>query len=95
MRRIRLLVGMRRGVKGLAMGMILEVFHIWGMVFVLIVVLKRLVKCLMAIGPRCLRCLMFDFSQKPQQNEYNFRTLVSLLRYEAFLHQRNIFKYEN
>ena len=27
-------------------------------------------------------------------DKYNFRTLVSLLRYEAFRYQRNIFKYE-
>ena len=42
---------------GLVMGMILEVFHIWGMVFVLILMLKRLVKCLMAMGPKCLRLI--------------------------------------
>ena len=51
------------------MGRILEVFHFLGIVFVLIVMLKRLVKCLMAIGPRCLmfilsgsvELLFFDF----------------------------------
>ena len=43
---------------GLAMGMILDVFHIWGMVFVLIAVLKRLLKFLMAMGPRCLMLIL-------------------------------------
>ena len=47
---------------GLAIGMILEIFHIWGIVFVVIVMLKGLVKCLMSIGPRCLSCLMFMLS---------------------------------
>ena len=28
----------------------------------LIAVLKRLVRCFMAMGPRCLRCLMFMLS---------------------------------
>ena len=44
------------------MAMILADFHIWDIMFVFIAVLKKLVRCLMAIGLRCLRCLMFMLS---------------------------------
>ena len=45
---------------GLAMGMILKVFHILGMVFVLIVMLKRSVKCLMFTLPGPVELLFLD-----------------------------------
>ena len=47
---------------GFSMGMILAVFHMCGMLFVLSTLLYRLVRYVMASGPRCFRCLMFMLS---------------------------------
>ena len=47
---------------GFGMGMVLPLFHMCGMLFVLSTVLYRWVRCRMAIGPRCLRCLMLMLS---------------------------------
>ena len=54
--------GSESSLLGLAMEMILGNFHIWVIVFVLTAVLRRLVRCLMAMSPRYLRYLMLRLS---------------------------------
>lgn len=47
---------------GFSMGIIFAVFHMFGMLFVLSVVLYRCVISVIALGPRCFKCLMFMLS---------------------------------
>jgi len=44
---------------GLGIGIVLALFHMCGMLFVFSTMLNRCVRCLIAVGPKCFRCLMF------------------------------------
>ena len=46
---------------GLGSGMMLPVFHICGMMLVLMLMLYVVVRCFNAWVPRCFRCCMHDF----------------------------------
>ena len=50
------------GFPGLGIGMIFACFQVLGIVFVLMEMLNMCVRYLMAVGPRCFRCLMFMLS---------------------------------
>ena len=47
---------------GLGIGMIFASFHVCGIMFVLRILLYMLVRNVIAVGPRCFRCLMFMLS---------------------------------
>ena len=58
----RKLVPMFLFLLGLGIGMIFASFQRWGIVFVLIAMLKICVRYVIALGPKCLRCLMLMLS---------------------------------